>query len=136
MGRPDASGTENWVIPVSSDENDTRNAFASRFGQETDPLAKFEDAFEVEEEQGNDPFDLFLQEDLLTDDPREGTIEDYESAIRQWREFMLEQGRHPACPNERHARTFVPWLAEGKHSNGQPNSEGTVQTKLRYLSRI
>jgi hypothetical protein len=78
------------MIPVSSDENDTRNAFASRFGQETDPLAKFEDAFEVEEEQGNDPFDLFLQEDLLTDDPREGTIEDYESAIRQWREFMLE----------------------------------------------
>lgn len=28
------------------------------------------------------------------------------------------------------------WLSEGNQSNGRPNSEGTIQTKLRYLSRI
>lgn len=123
---------------MNSDDH-SRDAFASQFGQDTDPLAKFEDDFRALEQQGSDPFELFMQEDLLTDDPREGTIEGYETTIQQWKEYMTTQDRHPACPNERHARNVVPWLLEGKHARGgkgSPNSEATVETKLRYLSRV
>ena len=72
----------------------------------------------------------------MTDNPRPKTVQGYEGAIRHWRQFMREEmGRHPACPNENHARDWVQWLRNGEHS-GRPNADGTIITKLGHLSRV
>lgn len=115
---------------------DARTSFASRFGKEIDPLARYERDFEIEEEHGNDPFELFMEERLYANNRTEATIEGYETTIKHWREFMEEQGRHPACANEDHARKFVEWLKDANQSSGRVNTEGTIMTKLCNLRRI
>lgn len=119
-------------------KNDFRDVFAEAFDrqEQLDPLAGLEPIFEAAAKSGGDPFEMFLEEDLATDDPRPATVEGYKIVIKQWCEYMSEQGRHPACPNETHAREFIPWLLEGNQTGGAPNSEGTVEMKLKHLSRI
>lgn len=126
---------EGWPMTREA-SRDVRDSFASTFGQELDPMAKYERDFEVEEEKGNDPFDLFVQERLRANNRTEATIESYQTAIKHWREFMAEQDRHPACPNEDHAREFVEWLLEANQSSGRENSDGTIMSKLSNLRRI
>lgn len=119
-----------------SDVQDTRNAFAAATGQEIDPMAQWDQMYRQQEQQGNCPFELFKTEILEPNEARPNTFNQYNAIFDQWREYMAEQGRHPACPNEHMARGFVPWLLDGQHSNGGENSEGTVESKLLCLSKV
>jgi site-specific recombinase XerD len=61
----------------------------------------------------------------------EGTLKSYQSAIEQWQEFMYEQGRHPACPNQNHVLQWTYWLATERGNTGT-----TIHGKLILLNQM
>lgn len=114
-----------------------REKIASAFGTSTDPLAKFEDTFfELEEKNDVDVFEGFFVEVLGQDDLRDDTIGQYERTFDQWRKHMRTEGRHPACPNERHVMTFIDRERAPESEDGQGNSARYVKGKLRKLNRL
>jgi integrase/recombinase XerD len=100
---------------------------AQQFGLETDPLAKYETKCES---LPLDPFDAFLEEMEYGRGKDEQTIQRKERVVRQWREWMGEQGRHPACPNEDHVKGFIQWRRE------LGNAENTISRKVGILASI
>ncbi|QLD86189.1 site-specific integrase [Natronomonas halophila] len=107
-----------------SDDPETR--IAEAFDRSQDPLAAFEDEFTTVDV---DPFELFVIESVEQRDLVETTIEGYRRVHRQWCQFMERQGRHPACPSERHVAAFIEHLYEDRDNH--PN---TAQSKLRRLN--
>lgn len=105
-----------------------RQALADAFDREIDPLAKHASKFEEVE---IDVFDLFIEDVLKPQDPAPGTITSYEQTIRVWSEFMDEQGRHPACPNESHVKRFI-----RNELDEKGNSRRTAKKKLWELNKI
>lgn len=103
-----------------------RAELAEAFGQDLDPLAEYETTFR---QTDVDPFTLFEAEVLSTRDIATRTLDDYDRLFRQWREFMEDQGRHPACPNEDHVKGFARYELDTKGNH--PN---TVKEKLRKLN--
>lgn len=102
-----------------------RETLAAAFGQNTDPLAEHAPTFERTDV---DPFALFEADVLDQRTMAKNTRAQYEVFFRQWREFMAEQGRHPACPNEGHVKAFARYdLTE------RENVPDTVKEKLRKL---
>lgn len=116
---------------MTGDDGDSveamREAAASQFDRELDPLAKFEDGFE---DAGIDPFYMFASEVLKTSDITEGTINGYQIAFDQWASFMQSEGRHPACPNEQHVHGFV-----DDQRNERNNTDQVIRQKLHRLNR-
>jgi integrase/recombinase XerD len=113
---------------MSEEPSEARVSIAEAFGTEVDPLSEYGEVFR---ELSVDPFGVFLEETLRERDPAIDTIEAYERLIQQWRAYMDQTGRHPACPNEAHVRGFV------KHCiDSRGNQPGTTRTKLRRLSAI
>ncbi|MBB6090759.1 tyrosine-type recombinase/integrase [Halobacterium salinarum] len=108
-------------------ESDPRQELADAFGRELDPLAQFEETF-IETEI--DPFELYEENRLASKDLSDSTVEEYRRSFRQWREFMDQQGRHPACPNESHITGFIKY-----HRDERGNSVGTIKNRLMYLNQ-
>jgi integrase/recombinase XerD len=102
--------------------------FAALFGQQTDPLAEYDAIFR---QASHDPFDWFMEKSIGPKGLAEGTIKSYQSAIEQWQEFMYEQGRHPACPNQNHVLQWTYWLATERGNTGT-----TIHGKLILLNQM
>lgn len=101
--------------------------FAQQFGNEIDPLAKFEEGFKSVDEN---PFDLFIDEAVKTKDITEESINNYEYPLEEWQKFMREEiGRHPACPNISHAKKYAKWSLE------KGNSPAYVNKKLLFIGK-
>ena len=109
------------------DVEEQRRVLADAFNQEVDPLSQHEDVFE---QAGVDPFALYVQDVLSTKSLRPGTIRHYETAFEQWRDFMDEQDRHPACPNEYLVKRFANRLMTDRNNNAD-----TVEKKLLRLNK-
>jgi len=106
----------------------THETIAEAFGRTTDPLGKYDDRFKQLE---INPFELWLEDRIYTQDYVDKTIEMYERRVRQWCEFMQNQtDRHPAVPTKRHCIEFAHY-----YLNEQNNSGTTVSNKMATLSR-
>lgn len=105
-----------------------RTTFADAFETTTDPLKNYEATFR---QLDADPFELFVTDSLLTDDLKQRTIHQYRVAFDQWRTYMNEIGRHPACSNDAHVRGFARWLQD-ERDNGAIE---TIRQKLHKLDR-
>lgn len=112
--------------PTDTDEQ--RQELAEQFGRDTDPLAKHSATFE---EIDVDPFALFVDDVLETRDIVDHTREQYEVVFRQWREHMEKEGRHAACPNESHVKSFA-----REELNERGNHPDTVKEKIRKLASV
>jgi integrase/recombinase XerD len=114
---------------MSGDHTDeARSEFSSEFGMTDDPLAVYEPSFD---RLSADPFDLCISEIIEPSGTKESTIDLYRVAFGQWKTYMAEQGRHPACPNESHVVGFVEWL-RSQQSNFTVR---TIRNKLIHLNR-
>jgi len=112
-----------------TDVDAAREQLAEGFGRDLDPLAQHADTFA---ESDVDPFALFIAEVLEPQGLREKTIDGYRITFRQWREYMDDRGRHPACPNESHVKGFVEHL---RAEDGRGNTTATVRNKVNRLRR-
>ena len=115
---PETTETETTV-------DEQRAALADAFDRELDPLAEFAPTFDSAE---FDPFDLFMEERIEPRDLTEHTRTTYRRVFEQWRDFMHEQGRHPACPSEEHVKDFIRHLRD---DYGNPSR--TIKMKLQKL---
>lgn len=105
-----------------------RAELVSAFGVDADPLAEYESNFQ---QTDVDPFGLFQSEVLSTRDISPRTLDGYDRVFRQWKEYMADQGRHPACPNENHVKGFA------RHElHEKDNHPDTVSEKLRKLNDV
>jgi len=105
-----------------------RNEIADAFGKELDPLAQYEQTFI---ENDLDPFEPYWTERMDARNLSERTIEGYEGSIRQYRAYMDEQGRHPACPSEEHTTGFA---RNRRDEHG--NSAKTILIKVKTLRGV
>jgi len=103
-----------------------RAELAAAFGRDLDPLKEFDSTFH---QQDIDPFALFEADVLETKDLGRRTLEGYHVTFRDWRAFMKDQRRHPACPNEEHVKTFARFEMEKKG-----NAASTVTNKFQQLN--
>lgn len=114
-------------MTTNSNNNDNdEEEIAEAFGRNIDPLAGFEETFD---ELDLDPFDYYLDTVVAEKDLTDGTVGHYERAYEQWREFMAEQGRHPACPTKQHVKRFATYWKEVEGNQGK-----TVAKKLNLLN--
>lgn len=115
--------------PTNSDGADVeqmRGQLANAFGKELDPLRQYESTLESIDV---DVFDLFVEKRLTGISDR--TRKSCDRVIRQWKGHMNDCGRHPACPTDKHVRTFISYLEFGRD-----NGDKTIRGKLRTLNRI
>lgn len=103
-----------------------RAELAAAFGQNLDPLGEYEATFR---QQDIDPFLLFEADVLETRDLGRRTLKGYHRTFRDWRAFMDQQGRHPACPNEEHVKAFARFQMDEKE-----NAASTVTNKFQRLN--
>ena len=111
---------------VSNTSDEQRAEFAAAFDRNLDPLAEYESTFEQVEA---DPFALYLADVIEPRGLAENTYNRYRRTFQQWREFMTDQDRHPACPNERYVKGFVRWRREEFD-----NHPDTIKKKLGILN--
>ncbi|KTG29511.1 tyrosine-type recombinase/integrase [Haloferax profundi] len=108
--------------------DNSRTEVARAFGRNRDPLAAYEEQFEL---LAVDAFDIFLQSGLAPTNPAPSTQTAYHRLIEEWKQHMGQHGRHPACPAHHHVEAFVEHCLT---TSGL--SPSTVRTKLHRLSRI
>ncbi len=113
---------------MTDDSFTERKRLADAFDRETDPLAEYEATFKT---TGVDPLELFVEDVLSAKDITPRTRADYHRLFDQWRAHMQTEGRHPACPAERHLRSFIQYERDEKE-----NHPDTVQEKLRKLKEV
>lgn len=106
--------------------DEQREALAAAFDRDIDPLAQHAETFAS---SGVDPFGMFMADVIEAKDLAEKTVENYERAIRQWRDHMADEGRHPACPTEAHVGAFADRYLE------RGNRPDTVKKKLLRLNK-
>lgn len=110
-----------------------REKLANAFDRELDPLEKYAEDFES---MDVDPFELFLGEVLLPKDPASSTLGQYQTTFSQWKAYMRNQGRHPACPTEQHVKGFIQHLRASSEDGGRGNDVSTVKQKLYRLNKV
>lgn len=113
-----------------SSVTDSRERIAEAFGRDVDPLSKHDAKFQQMESEGIQPFEMFLDDIIRSSSRHESTIDEYERAIKHFKEYMESQGRHPACPNS----TLVQGFAEHELDE-KGNGKSTVKTKLRLVNK-
>mgnify|MGYP000294843267 CR=1 FL=1 len=101
---------------------------AETFGRQSDPLQQYEVAFA---DLDVDPFQAYLERVLMAKDPSGSTLKNYRHSFEQWKTFMSDAGRHPACPNEGHIKKFASYL-----QNERGNSTSTIKQKRDNLGRV
>ena len=110
------------------DNKEKHESIAEEFGRTTDPLAEYDTGFKNLDE---DPFELWLQEHIYSQDYAQGTVKINKRRIDQWCEFMRnETDRHPAAPTAHHVIDFA-----RHYLDERGNSKNTVKAKLGTLSR-
>jgi integrase/recombinase XerD len=109
-----------------SNPQDDKAKAAEVFNRDIDPQAKYEDGFN----QLSDVLETWLNDDVRRRDYAEGTIRNYETVAKEWREFMEQAGRHPACASVQHVWDYVEWCE--KKGNGRD----TIRKKLIFLRRF
>lgn len=105
-----------------------RHEIAAAFGNELDPLAEYDQTFR---EADADPFKAYIENRLDKKSRSERTYDNYRNAIELWKEYMAEQGRHPACPSKEHTDGFVDYLLFERE-----NKPSSIDTKLKNLRAI
>lgn len=103
-----------------------RQRAADAYGRELDPLASIQNELY---DQEIDPILMFKVEVLDNKDHKDATRQKWDMALRQWVEFMEDQGRHPACPNENHVVDFVRHLRVERE-----NSDQVIRQKLGKIN--
>lgn len=116
------------MTDTENDSDELRDTFAKGFETRADPLQDYESTFRCLDA---DPFNLFVRDALLADDTADQTINQYRIAFNQWKTYMEEVGRHPACPNDSHVCGFAHWLQK-EQDNG---AIATIRQKLHKLNR-
>jgi len=113
---------------VEQDLTELRQQFADAFGRPTDPLAQYNDIFA----ELPDPFDYFLIRVVKNRDEidTEGTIDDYQRTYQQWRDFMADTDRHPACPSIHHIKSYIQWRRDV-----HDNAPSTIKIKFSRLNQ-
>lgn len=111
----------------TTDTAQAREQLAAAFDRDIDPLAQYAATFD---ETDIDPFDLFIADVLKPKDLAVTTVDRYHGYFDEWRAFMADQGRHPACPNQDHVRAFI-----RRELDEQEHTPGTVREKLQKLNR-
>lgn len=119
--------------PSDTDVTEQRKKLAAAFDRDLDPLEQFESKLATADV---DPFDMFVGEVIDPENPDERTRTNYISTFKQWKAYMVEQGRHPACPNEQHVKGFIHHLQADAGDGGRGNAVATVQQKLYRLNRV
>lgn len=110
---------------VDSSGESQRDALAAEFDRDRDPLAAYDARFK---RLDVDPFEIFKTESLATRNIAPRTRTGFDRVFHQWKTFMAEIGRHPACPNPTHIQRFA------KHElDVKENDPETVKEKLRKL---
>lgn len=113
---------------TDDDEQNTANQLteiADVFGRSSDPLAEYDEKFQ---QLDVDPFELYKQENLKARGLTESAIDNHHRAIRQWKDYMKQVGRHPACPNDQQVRDY----AQERIESGQWKRH-TARSKLQKL---
>lgn len=109
---------------------DQRQRIGDEFDRAIDPLKQYNESFLEMEEDGVEPFEMFL-DDIVRDSYRaESTVAEYERAIRHFEEQTTQQGRHPACAND----TLVMGFAEYEFDQ-RGNGKDTVKKKLNHVNK-
>lgn len=114
---------------TTGDVKQLRTALAEGFDSDVDPLEAHESTFLKIDA---DPFELFISDALRGGDTAERTITQYRTVFRQWRAYMDDVGRQPACPHAAHVRGFARWL-QVERDNG---AVATIRQKLHKLDRV
>ncbi|MFC6837226.1 tyrosine-type recombinase/integrase [Halomarina ordinaria] len=112
---------------VHPDVDAQRAEVAAAFGRDLDPLAAYATTFEG---MAVDPFDLFVSDVLDSKGLAPSTHKAYDWVFEQWSGYMAREGRHPACPNDKHVVGFLQYCRDD--CGNQPD---TVRTKLRRLNK-
>lgn len=112
--------------------DEQRKALAGAFDRPADPLA---DAGDVFDELDIDPFELFQTEVLKSRNLADSTYRIFDSVFEQWRRFMRDRGRHPACPTPDHVEAYIEWQTAPEAGGGEDNANRTVKEKLRKLNQ-
>ena len=106
-----------------SDNQTTHETIAEAFGRTTDPLAEYDARFK---DLDVDPFDLWLEEQVYSQDYSDGTVKTMERRINQWRDYMTgHHDRHAAVPTTRHVMDFARYYLDERD-----NAKKTVAAKL------
>ena len=112
-----------------SDNQATHETIAEAFGRTTDPLVEYDGQFK---QLDVDPFELWLEEQVYSQDYSDGTVDTLERRVDQWRNFMRDQtDRHPAVPTTGHVIDFARYYLDERD-----NAKNTVGAKLGTLSRV
>lgn len=111
-----------------SQTHHTLDRLADEFGQDTDPLKKFESRFR---KLTIDPFEAYLNKVQKPKNRSQSTLENYRYAINRWENHMEQEGRHPACPRHTHVKRFSSFLRE-EHGN----ENATISRRIGALRRI
>jgi integrase/recombinase XerD len=104
---------------------DGLDAFGEATGTKGDRLEEVEPIFQ---QVDADPFDMYLLHDRHKGITEE-TYNQWVNTYDQWKDFMIAQGRHPACPSKIHVSKFVEFQTEDLGY-----TEGDVKSKLYHLN--
>lgn len=102
-----------------------RERLAAAFDNDIDPLAEHGPRLS---QTGIDLFQMFVEDVLDGKDLTEATRGGYLRTYNEWRDHMEQEGRHPACPTERHIRGYIRHQLEEKG-----NHPDTVRLKVYHL---
>lgn len=125
------SNSRSQSTESASSTESSRHRQAEILGTKVDPLQEYESRFRRLDQADEDPFELFWDEYLETDNLKERTLEEYERTFRQWRTFMDSRDRHPVCPTVDHVKQFIQYLRQERG-----NQAKTIKGKLRRLNRF
>jgi len=107
-------------------DNNARRELAEAFNRNLDPLAEYASTFRQTEV---DSFEVYTEERLSTKDISESAYNEYQRTFREWKQYMSQVDRHPACPNEDHIKGFIEYLQEERG-----NAVATIKNRLMYLN--
>ncbi|MFC4540830.1 tyrosine-type recombinase/integrase [Halosolutus amylolyticus] len=110
--------------------DDQRERIGEEFNRSVDPLKQYDESFVQMQEDGVEPFEMFLDDVVRDSNRRDSTVDEYERSIRHFKEYVTQQGRHPACANP----TLVNGFAEYEFQQ-RDNGKETVKTKLNYVNK-
>ncbi|EMA23806.1 tyrosine-type recombinase/integrase [Haloarcula marismortui] len=108
--------------------NQNLGEVAEAFDRQTDPLQQYEADFA---DIDTDLFQAYIELVLTPKNPSDSTLKNYRHTFDQWKNFMANQNRHPACPNEEHVKKFASYLRTERG-----NSTSTIKQKRDNLGRV
>lgn len=116
----------------SLDQLSAYSDFAEAFNQDDDPLSEFDNTFKS---VNQDPIELYINTKIWGSNITEGTKIDRERRVNNWKEYMDDYDRHPACPGSRHVIGFIDALLARELSRQHINKYlNTLSNMFEYWS--